>query len=115
MTAPRRPITTLLNEQQDSLIPPGMLRITKLGYAWRRRSWAPLKVSMHGRTVVVTGATSGLGQAAARQIAALGARVVIVGRSRERAEASRKAIVAASGNDNIGVELADLSLLGEVR
>jgi NAD(P)-dependent dehydrogenase (short-subunit alcohol dehydrogenase family) len=115
MTAPRRPIPTLLNELQDRLILPGMLRFTKLGYAWRKRSWTPLEVSMHGRTVVVTGATSGLGEAAARQIAALGARVVIVGRSREKAEASRKAIVAASGNDNVGVALADLSLVREVR
>jgi NAD(P)-dependent dehydrogenase (short-subunit alcohol dehydrogenase family) len=41
--------------------------------------------------------------------------VVIVGRSREKAEASRKMIVAASGNDNVGVALADLSLLRDVR
>jgi len=31
MTAPRRPIPTLLNELQDRLILPGMLRFTKLG------------------------------------------------------------------------------------
>jgi NAD(P)-dependent dehydrogenase (short-subunit alcohol dehydrogenase family) len=115
MTAPRRPTPSLFNELQDRLILPGMLSFTKLGYAWRMRSWAPLAVSLRGRTVIVTGGTSGLGLAAARQIAALGARVVIVGRSREKAEASRKAIVAASGNDNIGVALADLSLLRDVR
>ncbi len=115
MTAPHRPTPSLLDELQDRLILPGMLRFTKLGYAWRKRSWVPLTVCMRGRTVVVTGATSGLGEATARQIAALGARVVIVGRSREKAEASRKAIVAASGNDNVGVALADLSLLHDVR
>ena len=71
MTAPRRPTPTLFNDLQDRLILPGMLRFTKLGYASRKRSWAPLMASMQGRTVVVTGATSGLGEAAARQIAAL--------------------------------------------
>lgn len=114
MTAPRRPRPTLLNELQDRLILPGMLRFTKLGFAWQKRSWAPLEVSLQGRTVVVTGATSGLGEAAARQIASLGARVVIVARSREKAEASREKIVAATGNDNVGVALADLSLLRDV-
>jgi NAD(P)-dependent dehydrogenase (short-subunit alcohol dehydrogenase family) len=115
MTTPRRPTPTLLNEWQDRLILPGMLRFTKLGYLSRRRSWAPPTYSMRGRTVVITGATSGLGEAAARQIAALGARVVIVGRNREKAEASRQSIVVASGNDNVGVMLADLSLLRDVR
>lgn len=115
MTTPRRPAPSLLSDLQDRLILPGMLRFTKLGYAWGKRSWAPLKVSMRGRTVVVTGATSGLGEAAARQIAALGARVVIVGRNGEKAEATRKTIVAATGNKDVAVALADLSLLRDVR
>jgi NAD(P)-dependent dehydrogenase (short-subunit alcohol dehydrogenase family) len=115
MATPRRPAPSLLADLQDRLIVPGMLRFTKLGYAWGKRSWAPLTVSMRGRTVVVTGATSGLGEAAARQIAALGARVVIVGRSPEKADATRKAIVAATGNEDVVVALADLSLLADVR
>jgi NAD(P)-dependent dehydrogenase (short-subunit alcohol dehydrogenase family) len=65
--------------------------------------------------VVVTGATSGLGQAAALQLAELGARVILVGRNRDKAEDTRREIVAATGNDNIAVALADLSLLAEVR
>ena len=38
MTAPHRPTPSLLDELQDRLILPGMLRFTKLGYAWRKRS-----------------------------------------------------------------------------
>jgi NAD(P)-dependent dehydrogenase (short-subunit alcohol dehydrogenase family) len=113
-TTPRRPAPSLLADLQDRLVIPGMLRFTKLGYAWGKRSWTPLKASMRGRTVVITGATSGLGEAAARQIAALGARVVVVGRSRDKAEATRKAIAAATGNTNVVVALADLSLLRDV-
>jgi NAD(P)-dependent dehydrogenase (short-subunit alcohol dehydrogenase family) len=42
---------------------------------------------MEGRTVVVTGASSGIGRAAARELALLGADVAVVGRNRERTEA----------------------------
>ena len=56
---------------------------TKIGYAVRRRldHWRPLdSYDMTGRTVVVTGATSGLGRHAAERMALLGARVVVTGR-----------------------------------
>ena len=104
-----------LADLQDRLIVPGLLGFTNLGYHWHKRSWKPLAVSLRGRTVVVTGATSGLGQAAASQLAELGARVILVGRNPDKAEATRREIVAATGNDNVAVALADLSLLADVR
>ena len=42
---------------------------------------------MEGRTVVVTGGSSGIGRAAARELALLGADVAVVGRNRERTDA----------------------------
>ncbi len=42
---------------------------------------------MEGRVVVVTGASSGIGATAARELALLGAEVAVVGRNRERTEA----------------------------
>jgi NAD(P)-dependent dehydrogenase (short-subunit alcohol dehydrogenase family) len=42
---------------------------------------------LRGRTVVVTGASSGIGAAAARRLAELGATVVVVGRSPEKTAA----------------------------
>jgi NAD(P)-dependent dehydrogenase (short-subunit alcohol dehydrogenase family)/uncharacterized protein YndB with AHSA1/START domain len=110
---PRRP--SLLTDLQDRLIVPGLLGFTNLGYHWHKRNWKPLTVSLRGRTIVITGATSGLGRAAALQLAELGARVILVGRDSDRAEAARREIIATTGNDNIAVALADLSLLAEVR
>lgn len=48
---------------------------------------ATSKVIGAGKTAVVTGSTDGLGKAVALQLAALGARVIVHGRNRERGEA----------------------------
>ena len=116
LTEPPPPLArSTLTDLQDRLIVPGLIGFTRLGYHWHKRAWKPLAVSLRGRTAVVTGATSGLGRAAARQLAGLGARVVLVGRNREKADIARAEIAAATGNENIAVALADLSLLSEVR
>jgi len=112
---PPPPGRSRLTDLQDCLILPGLIGFTNMGYRWHKRNWKPLAVSLHGRTVVVTGATSGLGRAAASQLADLGARVILVGRDPDKAEAIRREIVAMTGNNNIAVALADLSLLADVR
>ncbi len=70
---------------------------------------------MHGRVCVVTGASSGIGKATARELAKMGATVVLVCRNRERAEATRIEICAATGNDSVDFVLADLSSQAEIR
>jgi NAD(P)-dependent dehydrogenase (short-subunit alcohol dehydrogenase family)/carbon monoxide dehydrogenase subunit G len=112
---PPAPERSWLTDLQDRLIVPGLIGFTNVGYHWHKRSWKPLAASLRGRTVVVTGATSGLGRAAASQLADLGARVILVGRDPDKAEATRQEIVAMTGNDNVAVALADLSLVGDVR
>ena len=105
----------LANSLMDRLILPGALGFTRFGYACRKRFWAGDATSMNGRTVVVTGATSGLGLSAVRSLAELGARVVLVGRNPEKVENTRREVTAASGNDDIVVQIADLSLMSQVR
>src|SRR5271165_1379075 len=43
---------------------------------------------MQGKVVVITGGTSGIGQVAAKRLATMGARIVLVARSKSRAEAT---------------------------
>jgi len=69
---------------------------------------------LHGRTVVVTGANSGIGFETAAALAAAGARTVITARHRERGEAARRLLTERAGTE---VELAvfDLADLQSVR
>jgi NAD(P)-dependent dehydrogenase (short-subunit alcohol dehydrogenase family) len=69
---------------------------------------------MNGRTVLVTGGTGGIGQATAKGLAAMGARVAITGRDPGRAEAAAADIVAADGPP-VAVFIADMSVQGDVR
>jgi NAD(P)-dependent dehydrogenase (short-subunit alcohol dehydrogenase family) len=70
---------------------------------------------MDGQVVLVTGATSGLGLAAAEGFARLGAGVRMLARDPERGERARAQVAAATGNSDVQVRLGDLSDLGSVR
>ena len=73
------------------------------------------EADMTGRTCMITGATNGVGKAAALALARLGAGLVLVGRNRERGERAVEEIRRESGNDDISLLLADLSSQAEIR
>ncbi len=53
-----------------------------------------------GQSILVTGGGSGIGRCTAHELVALGARVALVGRKREKLEAVQKEIAAVAGNAN---------------
>ena len=71
--------------------------------------------NMRGKVCLVTGASGGIGKETARELAQLGAIVVMVCRNRAKGEATQAQIREASGNDRVDLIIADLSSLAEVR
>lgn len=70
---------------------------------------------MNGKTVVITGATSGIGEVAADRLAAKGARIVFVARDRARGEETLKHLKAIAPGADHQVHYADLSRLAEMK
>jgi NAD(P)-dependent dehydrogenase (short-subunit alcohol dehydrogenase family) len=70
---------------------------------------------MQGKVCLVTGSSAGIGKVTARELARLGATVVMLCRDRAKGEAARAEIKATSGSERVDLILADLSELSEVR
>ena len=64
---------------------------------------------------MVTGASSGIGLVSARELAKMGAELVLVCRSRERGEAARDLIRSACGHDRVELRLCDLASQEQIR
>lgn len=95
----------VLDRALDLTVVPGYSRF---GYSLRSRWWDELP-RMDGRVVLVSGATSGIGKAAATRLAELGARVHLLARDAERGERAREEAGAERVWD------CDVSSLGSVR
>ena len=77
-------MNTFLSNALDAAVVPGF---SKIGFAVRKRlgNWQPISsFDMRGKTVVITGPTSGLGEQVARQLALTGANLVLVARNEEK-------------------------------
>ena len=100
----------------DALIAPGFSRI---GLAVRSALLPEFTEGdsprLDGKTVIITGATSGIGHAAAVALARHGAAIHFLARDQGRAERARHGIAAAAGAARISYGLADLGDLNSVR
>lgn len=108
-------LRSLLDTALDRTVVPGY---TKLGYWARRTGWDaddPRPGSMKGKRVLVTGASSGLGQAAAEGLARLGATVHLLVRNEEKGRAVLDGVQADVPGADVHLELCDVSDLADVR
>lgn len=70
---------------------------------------------MQDKVVMVTGATNGIGEVTALELARMGAEVIVVSRSQQKCDDTVARIKAETGNQNVHAMAADLSLMAEVR
>lgn len=107
-------LTRVLDTALDRLVVPGY---TKIGPALRRRWWAPDPEPgcLLGRHVVVTGATSGIGEAMVADLARLGATVHVLGRDAEKVERVVGEVAAAQPDAVLVPEVCDVGDLDAVR
>ena len=70
---------------------------------------------MRGKICLITGGSDGIGYVASRELARMGARVIIVGRNSAKTEAAVRRIIADTDNPAVEYLLADLSSQRKVR
>jgi NAD(P)-dependent dehydrogenase (short-subunit alcohol dehydrogenase family) len=70
---------------------------------------------MQGKTVVITGGTSGIGEVAAVALAKMGARIVLVGRDRSRGDPTLKRLRSGAPGLAHSAYFADLSRLADMK
>jgi NAD(P)-dependent dehydrogenase (short-subunit alcohol dehydrogenase family) len=88
----------------------------KTGFRRHRRLFDPedLAVDMRGRICAITGANSGIGYATALDLAGRGAQVWLLCRNADRGQSARLKIIEATGNNDVHLEVVDVSDLGSV-
>ena len=70
---------------------------------------------MNTKTIMVTGANSGIGYQAALKLAKINYRVVMICRSKKRGETAQQKIIAETGNNQVDLILIDLSSQQSIR
>ncbi|XP_041922977.1 retinol dehydrogenase 12, like isoform X2 [Alosa sapidissima] len=73
-----------------------------------RRAWSS-DVRLDDKTVVITGANTGIGKETAIDLAKRGARIIMACRDMEKASGALKDVTEASGNQNVVIQKLDLS------
>ena len=72
-------------------------------------------MNMKGKTVVITGANSGIGFATATGLARLGATVIMACRDKGRGQEARNNIISTTGNPSVELLLVDLASQQSIR
>ena len=109
------PRLTLMTRLADRSILFGLLGFTRLGFRLAKNRRPAASGLYAARTMVLTGGTSGIGRAAARDLYVRGAHLVVVGRNAQKLEGLRRELLEMEGDGHIETETADMSRMADVR
>jgi dehydrogenase/reductase SDR family protein 12 len=113
MAALLSPVGKLIDRGMDFAVLPGY---TKIGIGVRRQFWdEPAEAGVAGKRVLITGASAGLGAAAAAMFARGGADVHMLVRDRKKGQRVAAEIAASTGADAPAIEVCDVSSMAAVR
>ena len=89
----------------------GLLEFTQRGFINASKTFdnSHLYLNLSQKVIIITGANSGLGYSSAKTISKLKATVILVCRNNEAAIKARDQIISDSNNENVFIELCDLS------
>ncbi|BFZ07211.1 hypothetical protein BsWGS_10250 [Bradybaena similaris] len=73
------------------------------------------KETIKGKTVIITGANTGIGLETAKELAKRGGRIIMACRDTVRGETARKAIVEETGNNNVILKKLDLTSFASIK
>lgn len=96
----------------------GRRHFTRTGWERASKKYIPdflENMSLADKTFVVTGANSGIGKMVTEYMASKGGKVYMVCRNKERGEQARQELSEKTGNDELELMIADVSLKADVR
>ncbi|MBT3300970.1 MAG: SDR family NAD(P)-dependent oxidoreductase [Bacteroidetes bacterium] len=70
---------------------------------------------MKNKRILITGSTSGIGRASAKELAKMGANIVLVSRNEEKLKTQVEELKKATNNESIDYIQGDLSSLADIR
>ena len=88
--------------------------VSRIGFSKSKFKFSSSK-SLSGKTVIVTGANTGVGFETALDLTKRNGRIILACRNREKGEVAKSRIIQLTGNTNVVFKQLDMSLMSSIR